>query len=94
MIISFNNTTDKNEILYDKIKINDIHNDINSRNFDIFDFSIIVGKENVLPLIDNYIFTLYYFSEFMDINKFRNFCEEISSISTQIIIIIVFMQGI
>ena len=76
MIISSN--TNKYEILYDKIKINDAYNDINSRNFDIFDFSIMVGKENVLPLIANYIFTLYDFSEFMDIKKFRNFCETIS----------------
>ena len=74
--VSFANN--RNEILYDKIKINDIYNDINSKNFDIFDFSIIVGKESVLPLIANYIFTLYNFSEFMNINKFRNFCEAIS----------------
>ena len=70
--------TNKNEILYDKIKINDSYNDINSRNFDIFDFSVFVGKEQVLPLIANYIFTVYNFSEFMDIKKFRNFCETIS----------------
>ena len=76
--ISVSFANNRNEILYDKIKINDIYNDINSKNFDIFDFSIIVGKESVLPLIANYIFTLYNFSEFMNINKFRNFCEAIS----------------
>jgi len=81
LAISFptSNLEIKKEILYDKIKMNDIYNDINSPNFDIFDFSVIVGKGNVLPLIANYIFTLYNFSEFMDIKKFRNFCEKISA---------------
>ena len=76
--ISVSFANNRNEILYDKIKINDIYNDINSKNFDIFDFSIIVGKESVLPLISNYIFTLYNFSEFMNLKKFRNFSQKIS----------------
>ena len=76
--VSFNTCSKNDEILYDKIKMHDSYNDINSRNFDIFDFSIIVGKENALPLISNYIFTLYNFSEFLDIKKFRNFCQKIS----------------
>ena len=76
--VSFNAPNKNGEILYDKIKMNDSYNDINSTNFDIFDFSIIVGKENALPLISNYIFTLYNFSEFMNLKKFRNFSQKIS----------------
>ena len=68
----------KNDRIYDIIKLNDSYNNINDKNFDIFDFSIIVGKDNVLPLIGNYFFTLYNFQEFMNITKFRNFCEKIS----------------
>ena len=68
----------KNDRIYDTIKLNDSYNNINDKNFDIFDFSIIVGKENVLPLISNYLFNLYNFQEFMNITKYRNFCEKIS----------------
>ena len=76
--VSFKTQHKNVEILYDKIKMNVSYNDINSTNFDIFDFAIIVGKDNALPLISNYIFTLYNFSEFMDLKKFRNFSEKIS----------------
>lgn len=68
----------KNDRIYDTIKLNDSYNNIKDKNFDIFDFSIIVGKENVLPLISNYLFNLYNFQEFMNITKYRNFCEKIS----------------
>ena len=77
-IVSFKTPNKNDEILFDKIKMNESYNDINSTYFDIFDFAIIVGKENVLPLISNYIFTLYNFSEFMELKKFRNFCQKIS----------------
>ena len=67
------------EILYDdKILTNPIDNNIEDRNFDIFKLSLKVGKEKVVSLIGNYIFTKYNFSEFMNISKFRNWCEKIS----------------
>ena len=43
--IIINNMTKKNDILYDNIKLDLSYNNINNRDFDIFDFSIIVGKE-------------------------------------------------
>ena len=59
------------------IKFNDSYK-IDEKDFNIFDFSLKFGKNNVLPLIGNYIFTLNNFNQFMNINKFRNWCEEIS----------------
>ena len=67
------------KILYEETnKLNDPANNIEDKDFDIFALSIKVGKENVLPLIGNYLFTKYNFNEFMDITKFRNWCERIS----------------
>ena len=52
--------------------------DIDNKNFDIFKFSETIGKDNVLPLVGNYIFNFYELKEIMDITKFRNWCEKIS----------------
>ena len=59
------------------IKFNDSYK-IENKDFNIFEFSTKVGKENVLPLIGNYIFTSYNFNKFINITKFRNWCEQIS----------------
>ena len=77
--ITINNMKNKNDILYDNIKLDLSYNNINNRDFDIFDFSIIVGKEYVLPLIGNYIFNYYNFNEFMKLKNFRNWCQKISN---------------
>ena len=67
------------EIPYDnKLLIDSNDNSIDNKDFDIFALSLKVGKGNVLPLIGNYIFTKYNFNEFMNISKFRNWCEKIS----------------
>ena len=67
------------KIIYDDMnKLNEPTNNIEDKNFDIFVLSNKVGKENVLPLIGNYIFSKYNFNEFMDLTKFRNWCEKIS----------------
>jgi len=69
----------KQEISYDyDLLTNSNDNSIDNKDFDIFNLSTKVGKGNVLPLIGNYIFTKYNFNEFMNITKFRNWCEKIS----------------
>ena len=78
-IANMTNYKIKQEIKYeDKILTNSKDNNIEDKNFDIFNLSAKVGKGNVLPLIGNYIFTKYNFTEFIDISKFRNWCEKIS----------------
>ena len=79
IITNITNINVKKEILYDEIKLNDSSNNINDKNFDIFALSNKVGKGNVLPLIGNYIFNFYNFNEFMNLTKFRNWCEKISN---------------
>jgi hypothetical protein len=69
----------KQEISYDyDLLTSSNDNSIDNKDFDIFNLSTKVGKGNVLPLIGNYIFTKYNFNEFMNITKFRNWCEKIS----------------
>ena len=69
----------KTKIIYDNKILTDSSNDINDKNFDIFKFSKKVGKDKVLPHVGNYIFTKYNFKEFIDITKFRNWCEKITN---------------
>ena len=66
------------EISYNNNLLTNSDNNIDNKDFDIFNLSTKVGKGNVLPLIGNYIFTKYNFNEFMNITKFRNWCEKIS----------------
>ena len=65
-------------ISYDNNLLTNSDNNIDNKDFDIFNLSKKIGKGNVLPLIGNYIFTKYNFNEFMNITKFRNWCEKIS----------------
>ena len=78
IITNINNIKVSIEISYDDTLLNDSNNNINDKDFNIFEFSTKVGKGKVLPLIGNYIFTKYKFNEFMDSKKFRTWCEKIS----------------
>ena len=78
IITNINNIKVSVEISYDGTLLNESNNNINDKDFNIFEFSTKVGKGKVLPLIGNYIFTKYNFNEFMDSKKFRTWCEKIS----------------
>ena len=78
IITNINNIKVSVEISYDGTLLNESNNNINDKDFNIFEFSTKVGKGKVLPLIGNYIFTKYNFNEFMNLKKFRTWCEKIS----------------
>ena len=78
IITNINNIKVSIEISYDDTLLNDSNNNINDKDFNIFEFSTKVSKGKVLPLIGNYIFTKYNFNEFMNLKKFRTWCEKIS----------------
>ena len=78
IITNINNIKVSVEISYDGTLLNESNNNINDKDFNIFEFSTKVSKGKVLPLIGNYIFTKYNFNEFMDSKKFRTWCEKIS----------------
>ena len=78
IITNINNIKVSIEISYDDTLLNDSNNNINDKDFNIFEFSTKVGKGKVLPLIGNYIFAKYNFNEFMNLKKFRTWCEKIS----------------
>ena len=79
IITNINNIKVSIEISYDDTLLNDSNNNINDKDFNIFEFSTKVSKGKVLPLIGNYIFTKYNFNEFMNLKKFRTWCEKISN---------------
>ena len=78
IITNINNIKVSVEISYDGTLLNESNNNINDKDFNIFEFSTKVSKGKVLPLIGNYIFTKYNFNEFMNLKKFRTWCEKIS----------------
>ena len=79
IITNINNIKVSVEISYDGTLLNESNNNINDKDFNIFEFSTKVSKGKVLPLIGNYIFTKYNFNEFMNLKKFRTWCEKISN---------------
>ena len=79
IITNINNIKVSVEISYNGTLLNESNNNINDKDFNIFEFSTKVGKGKVLPLIGNYIFTKYNFNEFMNLKKFRTWCEKISN---------------
>jgi hypothetical protein len=52
---------------------------IENKDFDIFEFDNSVGKENTLFLIGNYIYIKLSFSEFINKDKFNNWCKQIAA---------------
>ena len=65
-------------ILYEeKLNLNELDN-IDDKDFNIFEFVEKVGKENTLPLISKYIFNYFNFGGIINISKYNNWCKKIS----------------
>ena len=55
-----------------------LFNNIENQNFNIFELTKNVGRENILPVIGNYIFNRLGFYNLLKYNKYENWCRKIA----------------